>query len=263
MQDLTITLVQPDVTWEDKDANLAHLDELLADLPETDLVILTEMFSTGFSMKTKELSEDMDGPTMQWMAQKAKDIDAVVTGSIIIHDSGSYYNRLIWMTPDGSYQKYDKRHTFRMGDEHNNYSEGRERLVVKLNEWNICPQICYDLRFPVWNRNRNDYECLIFVANWPERRNVPWKVLLQARAIENQSYVVGVNRIGNDGHQIYHSGDSSVIDPKGEILFHRSEEECVHTMKLSAESLKFREKFPVYKDADIFTIKDSDTNDDQ
>ncbi len=256
MQDLRVTIVQTKLHWEDIDANLSMLDEKLSHFNEpTDLIILPEMFSTGFSMNAKKLAEPMGGSAMQWMEQKSKQLKVVITGSLIIKENGKYFNRLIWMQPDGSYQTYNKAHLFSLANEQKTYSTIKKKLIVKLKEWNICPQICYDLRFPAWNRNLNDYDCLIIIANWPEKRSLPWNTLLMARAIENQSYVIGVNRVGDDGNAVYHSGNSAVIDPMGRPLFVILHDEEIRTVTLSGELLKkTRRAYPFLKDADKFKI---------
>lgn len=262
MSVLQITLVQTELRWEDKNANLQMLEEKLSSLREsTHVIVLPEMFSTGFSMKPKVLAETMDGPTVEWMKKMAKNKRAIVTGSAIIEQAGSYFNRLIWMLPNGQFGHYDKRHLFAYGEEHLHYKGGQERLIASVNGWKINLMVCYDLRFPVWSRQQYgesgqfEYDLLIYVANWPERRNTAWKSLLRARAIENQCYVIGVNRVGNDGNGIYHSGDSMVIDPLGEILFHKEHEEIIQTISLDKTHLNnVREKFPFWKDADRFNI---------
>jgi predicted amidohydrolase len=194
---------------------------------------------------------------MQWMAKTAAEKKAVVTGSMIIKENDHFYNRLIWMNPDGSFKQYDKRHLFRMADEHKVFTGGNKKTIVSLNGWRLCPLVCYDLRFPVWSRNRNEYDCLIYVANWPERRNYAWRHLLIARAIENQSFVIGVNRIGEDGKGITHSGDSAVIEPKGELISHiKAHTESIETIKLSySELIEYRKAFPANLDADSFKIE--------
>jgi len=271
---LTITVIQPDLVWEEKKANLQHLEELINGVEEkTEVVILPEMFSTGFSMEPEKLAEKMDGESIGWMKKVAAEKKIILTGSLIIEDpsletrDGKFFNRLIWMLPNGEYAWYDKRHLFAFGDEHSHYSAGNKRLIASVNGWKINLQVCYDLRFPVWARQapplreerglggEAEYDLLIYVANWPERRNIAWKTLLQARAIENQCYVVGVNRVGNDGNKIYHSGDSMIIDPLGEIIYQKSHEEDVFTFKLQKEKLEeVRNKFPFWKDADPFKI---------
>jgi omega-amidase len=256
MDSLIVTLVQTELHWENKVANIAHFSKLIESIgTKTDIIMLPEMFTTGFSMQPGKLAESMDGATVSWMLETAAARGAVVTGSCIILEKGRYYNRLIWAQPDGKVFHYDKRHLFGLSNEHKHYSAGSRKLIVKWKDWTICPMICYDLRFPVWCRNAEGYEVLLFVANWPERRNVAWKILLQARAIENQSYVVGVNRIGYDGNGVYHSGDSSIIDPAGEVIFTQSDLPAVKTYALSKERLLYvREKLPFLNDADRFSI---------
>lgn len=253
MQDLKITLIQTPLHWEQAAENRRHLGAILAGitLGTTHLVMLPEMFSTGFSMQPDVLAETMDGPTINWMRQQAAQLQAVVTGSLIIQEHGHYYNRLIWMRPDGSLKHYDKRHLFSLAGEEKYYTAGKERLIVELEGWRICPLVCYDLRFPVWSRNRKDYDLLLYVANWPERRSYAWKHLLIARAIENQCYVAAVNRIGNDGNGISHSGDSALIDPLGEVLYTKANEPFTQTFTLSASHLlEVRDKFRFLDDAD-------------
>lgn len=228
---------------------------------KTEVVILPEMFSTGFSMKPKIFAETMQDETVSWMKRIASQKKVILTGSVMIKENGNYYNRLIWMLPNGNYGCYDKRHLFAYGKEDEHYKPGDKRLIASVKGWKINLQVCYDLRFPVWARqspassNEPEYDLLIYVANWPERRNVAWKTLLQARAIENQCYVIGVNRIGNDGNNIYHSGDSMVIDPLGEILYHNEHKEEAFTITLQKEWLtEVRNKFPFWRDADKFVI---------
>ena len=232
---MKITIIQSDLVWEDKVANLARFDTHINNIQEsTDIVVLPEMFSTGFSMNTAALAESMDGKTIQWMSNHAQTLDAVVTGSLIIKENGQFYNRLIWMKPDGTFEQYDKRHLFGMGSgEDKHYTAGTERLIVTYKGWKICPLICYDLRFPVWSRNTVDYDVLIYTANWPEPRSFHWKTLLVARAIENQSYVIGVNRVGVDALGSLHSGDSCVINPYGTVEFTQAYQEMVFTTTLS------------------------------
>ncbi|MBA3706782.1 MAG: amidohydrolase, partial [Bacteroidetes bacterium] len=217
--DLKITIIQSNLHWENKEKNLEMFSKKIAAITDaTDLIVLPEMFTTGFSMNPKKFAEIMSGPTIEWLKQKAREKKCVITGSFIAEENGNYFNRLVWMNSDGTYNTYDKRHLFRMADEHNHYNFGKSKLVVELKGWKICPLVCYDLRFPVWSRNvKSEYDVLIYVANWPERRNHHWRTLLLARAIENQCYSIGVNRIGADGNSIAHSGDSTVIDPRGMI----------------------------------------------
>jgi len=231
---------------------------------KTEIVVLPEMFSTGFSMKPSALAEKMDGTTIEWMKRIAAEKKIILTGSVIIEEEDHYYNRLIWMLPNGQYGMYDKRHRFAFAGEDDKYSAGSKRLIASVKGWKINLQVCYDLRFPVWARQTPlleesgkdlEYDVLIYVANWPERRNHAWKTLLQARAIENQCYVAGVNRVGNDGNSIYHSGDSMIVDPLGEVLYSKAHEEDVFTIVLQKEKLEeVRNKFPFWKDGDLFTI---------
>jgi predicted amidohydrolase len=232
-------------------------DKLADAAPKTDLIILPEMFTTGFSMSAPELAEETEGETLRWMQAQAKRHQAVLTGSVIVKEADAYFNRLLWVRPDGSYKKYDKRHLFRMAKEHHTYTPGTERLVVELNGWRICPLVCYDLRFPVWSRNQeNAYDLLLYVANWPKARNHAWSTLLQARAIENLAYVAGVNRIGTDGNNHPYSGDSAIISPKGIKLLETSEVEGIHTLTLNKQELiDFREAFPAHLDADAFMLQ--------
>ena len=259
---LTFTLIQTALRWEDKEANLKMLEEKIFSIQQpTHVVVLPEMFSTGFSMKPEWLAEDMDGSTIQWMKETAASKRVILAGSIMVKEDSNYYNRLIWMLPNGQYGYYDKRHLFAYAEEDKHYSAGKERFIASVNGWKINLQVCYDLRFPVWARQQlqeesPEYDVLIYVANWPERRNHAWKTLLQARAIENQCYVVGVNRVGHDGNNTYHSGESMVVDPMGEVLYTKAHEEDIFTMTLYKEKLdEVRIKLPFWKDGDNFTIQ--------
>ncbi|MDX5483026.1 MAG: amidohydrolase [Hymenobacteraceae bacterium] len=256
--DLRVTIVQTELHWQDAEANRSMFSrKLTAAAPATDLIVLPEMFTTGFSMSAEGLAEEAEGTTLSWMRREAQKHQAVVTGSVMVKADGNYYNRLYWVRPDGSYDRYDKKHLFRMAKEHHTYKAGQERLVVELNGWNVCPLVCYDLRFPVWSRNTgNAYDLLLYVANWPKVRNQAWRTLLQARAIENLAYVVGVNRVGTDGNAHPYSGDSAIIHPKGFHLLETSEAEGVHTLTLSKKELEdFREAFPAHLDADRFSLE--------
>lgn len=270
MSSLTITIIQSNLHWENKKANLDMLTQKIESIKEkTEVVILPEMFSTGFSMQPKVLAEKMDGETIEWMKKIAAAKKIIITGSVIIEEDGKYYNRLIWMLPNGRYGVYDKRHLFAYADEHNHYSAGNKRLIAQVKGWKINLQVCYDLRFPVWARQApsqpppkgeekaavHEYDVLIYVANWPGRRSLAWKTLLQARAIENQCYVIGVNRMGDDGNNIHYNGNSMIIDPLGEILYNKEKEEDIFTYTLQKERVKeVREKFPFWRDADSFEI---------
>jgi predicted amidohydrolase len=258
---LTVSLVQADLHWHDSVANRARFDRLLSPLAgHTDLIVLPEMFSTGFTMEPEKVAEPVDGPTTQWLRERAKALNAVITGSIVTSDAGRYWNRLIWMRPDGSFDYYDKRHLFRMAGEHQHYADGKRRAIVELGGWKICPLVCYDLRFPAWSRNRigteGAYDALIYVANWPERRRYAWQTLLRARAIENLSFCVGVNRVGKDGKDIEYSGDSTALDFMGRELIPDMKGESVSTVTLDKDALmNYRERFPAYLDADDFDLK--------
>lgn len=258
---LTITLIQTQLFWEDKAANLAMLEQKINAIDKaTELVVLPEMFSTGFSMRPGQLAETMDGETVGWMKRIAAARKIILTGSVIIEQEGNYYNRLIWMLPNGQYGYYDKRHRFAFAGEDAHYTAGNRRVVAQVNGWKVNLLVCYDLRFPVWARQQlqegqPEYDLLLYVANWPQRRSHAWQTLLQARAIENQCYVVGVNRVGNDGNDIYHSGDSMVVDPLGQTLYHKADAEDVFTITLQKENLdEVRSKFPFWKDGDSFHL---------
>lgn len=262
MSTLTITTIQSNLIWEEKSANLRLLEQKIIGIEEkTEIVVLPEMFSTGFSMKPEMLAETMDGETVEWMKRVSRENSIVLTGSIIIKEDGNYFNRLIWMLPNGQYGRYDKRHLFAFGEEDKHYSPGSKRLIASVKGWKINLLVCYDLRFPVWARQKKseagaEYDVLIYVANWPERRSHAWKTLLCARAIENQCYVVGVNRVGTDAKNILYSGNSLVIDPLGQVLYHMADEEDVNTITLQKEMLEdVRSKFPFWKDADSFNIE--------
>lgn len=261
MSNLIITTIQTDLHWEDKDANLLMFDEKIRALKEaTHVVVLPEMFSTGFSMNTESLAETIDGPTVEWMKKLAAAKRCIVTGSLIIAENGKYFNRLIWMQPDGKMAWYNKRHLFGYAGETEHFSPGSNRLTVSVNGWKILLAVCYDLRFPVWLRQQmNDrepeYDCIICVANWPDRRNHAWKTLIQARAIENICYVIGVNRVGYDGNQNYHTGDTMIADPLGTVLYTKEKDEEAFTMTLKKEDLlAIRSKLTFLQDADEFNI---------
>lgn len=257
IDNLKITIVQSDIVWQNIDANLINFGKKIDNVTElTDIIVLPEMFATGFSMKPGLYAQPETGEIYKWLAEKAKQKKAVIVASVITEDNGKYYNRLVWMQEDGTFQTYNKRHLFTFAGEHEKYSPGENQLIVNFKGWRIKLLICYDLRFPVWSRNNKDYDLLIYVANWPERRSYPWKTLLLARAIENLSYVAGVNRVGDDGNNISHSGDSALIDYKGEILSKiKPFEEYVETISISyPELIEFRSKFPAENDADKFNI---------
>ena len=256
---LRVSLVQTATRWEDPAANHADIDSLTADLAgQSDVVVLPEMFATGFSMQPERLAEPPLGPTVQWMQRLAKRLDAAVVGSVITVDGGSHYNRLHWVQPDGQAATYDKRHLFRMGGEDRHYAAGQQALVVDWRGVRIAPLVCYDLRFPVWSRRRDgqDYDVLLYIASWPAARRHAWRSLLVARAIENQSFVVGVNRTGADGNDVPHAGDSVVHDFLGEPLVELGSAAGVATTQLDLSALAaFRTRFPAQLDADRFTLE--------
>jgi len=256
---MKITLIQSELFWEDKPANIAYFTTCINDLKEqTDIIMLPEMFATGFTMNASQMAETMDGEVVTWMKETAVKKNVAICGSLIIEEKKKYYNRFIWTDAEGRLLIYDKRHLFRMGDENNNYNEGGKRIIIDHKGFRILPLVCYDLRFPVWMRRTKsfDYDLILIVANWPERRNLAWKTLLQARAIENQCYVAAVNRVGNDGNGIYHSGDSSVIDPKGNIIFRLADKSFIKTFSFDIHEIsEWRKLFPVIEDADNFIFE--------
>ncbi len=256
---LNTALLQANLEWEKIEDNKALFERKIKELPqETDLIILPEMFSTGFSMNAENLAEPDKGPTFKWMQKMASEKDAAVTGSLIISDGGNFYNRLYFVYPDGSSQKYDKRHTFTLAKEDETYASGRDRLIVEYNGWKICPLVCYDLRFPVWARNTEDYDLLIYVANWPAARVVAWDALLKARAIENMSYCIGLNRVGRDGSDLNYVGHSAVYDCLGkQISSNLQETEFTELVKLNKQDLNdTRSQLKFLQDRDRFTITD-------
>ncbi|GGE99142.1 amidohydrolase [Hymenobacter cavernae] len=259
MPDFTVSFIQAALQWHDPAANRKELGRYIGQISiATDLIILPEMFTTGFTMEAPQMAEKMDGPTISWMREVAAGHDAVVTGSIIIVDEhGHYYNRLLWVRPDGSLSYYNKRHLFTMAGEHHTYSAGTERLVEEWRGWRICPLVCYDLRFPVWSRNSAEapYDLLLYVANWPAVRRTAWMTLLRARAIENLAYTVGVNCVGVDGNSISYAGDSALLDMRGEYLVEVGNQESSITRLLRRDDLEaFRSRFPALQDADPFTL---------
>jgi len=252
MQDLSVTIIQKDLQWEDPSANRKSLETMiLSDKNPSKLIILPEMFTTGFTMKPKIFAEKMNGETSLWMQDLAVKTNKTITGSLIIEENGQYYNRLLWIAPNQPTQFYDKRHLFSFGKENLHYAAGNNILETKIDGWKIRPLICYDLRFPIWSRNTTDYDILIYVANWPERRIGHWRSLLIARAIENQCFVIASNRVGTDGNGIYHNGNSMVISPKGQVLLEVNECECIETMTLFRNNLdQYRHDFPALMDRD-------------
>lgn len=259
MKKLRITLVQSTLLWEDPEGNRMLMQELLRPIRKnsTDVIVLPEMFTSGFTMNASRVAETMNGKSTSWMIEMAKTKNAVVCGSLVIQEKNRHYNRFVWVQPDGQIYHYDKRHLFRMAEEQSTYTGGKKRIILTYKGWRICPQICYDLRFPVWSRNRNDYDLLLYVANWPERRRNAWMKLLPARAIENQCYVVAVNRVGVDGKNIVYAGDSIAYDMWGEPLTDiKPYKGSVVTLSLDTKALLLaRKTFPVGLDADDFSLR--------
>ena len=263
MNNLKVILIQPDLAWEDKEKNLRKFERLFQSLKQKqDLIVLPEMFNTGFIVEPHSIAEPPDGLTTRWMKEQATSLGCVITGSLAVEENGNFFNRLVWMCPDGTFSFYDKRHLFRIGDEHLQYSNGTGKLIVELNGWKICPLVCYDLRFPVWSKNTchngiYEYDLLIYVANWPGRRSYAFRQLLIARAIENQSYVIGVNRVGIDGNGSLYQGDSAVLDYKGKPMIEIPPGmEDVESVILDYDNLgKFRDGFTVGLDWDEFELK--------
>lgn len=264
MRDLRVVLVQGDTVWHDAPANREYYGSLARPLRgRVDLVVLPETFTSGFSNEAVRNAETMQGASVAWLLELAREIDAAVVGSIVVRDGESVFNRLLWASPQGLDGTYDKRHLFRMAGEHQRYAAGRDRLVVEWRGWRICPLVCYDLRFPVFSRNtagsdgRMDYDLLLYVANWPQARRTAWRTLLRARAIENLCYVVGVNRVGQDGNGIDYAGDSAAIDFLGEPLRELDTSAEVALVTLHAEGLAaHRTRFPAWMDADRFELAD-------
>jgi predicted amidohydrolase len=256
-EQLHITLVQPDIVWEDKAANMQQYEQMINSITGSrHVVVLPEMFSTGFSMAPERLAEPMEGPSVTWMAEMAVKHKCILTGSLILEEEGKYFNRMLWAQPNGVISYYDKRHLFAYAHEDKHYKAGDTRVIAQVNGWKINLQVCYDLRFPVWARNQGEeYDILLYVANWPEARSLAWKTLLQARAIENQCYVVGVNRVGQDPKGNNYSGDSSVFGPLGEKIWQHSGTPACHTITLEKKQLEeTRGKFPFLNDGDKFIL---------
>ena len=262
MQNLKIALIQSDLVWENSVANLNHFDVLLDQISENvDIIVLPEVFNTAFPVDPEKFAETINGSTIKWLKNKSVLYNCTIMGSILLKKQGTYYNTLVSVKPDGTLDQYSKRHVFHLGDEAETINPGNKRLIINLKDWNIKPLICYDLRFPVWSKNiyKNggfEYDLLIYVANWPASRNYPWKQLLIARAIENQAFVIGLNRIGKDGKGNNYSGDSMLIDPKGQVQnMLKSDQEEIAIVELSYRALvDFRKKFNVGPDWDLFTI---------
>lgn len=254
-KDIDISVVQPDVHWKDTRSNLNHYNKILATQYNTNLILLPEMFNTGFCTEPASLAESMDGPSINWMKQTASKLHCSIAGSLIISEKQQYFNRLIYVDQSGKCEWYDKRHLFRMGNENSNFTAGDSKLIISLEEWRISFNICYDLRFPVWSRNQDDYDILINCANWPAARDDAWQILLKARSIENLCYIIGVNRTGKDGNGISYIGHSMAVNPEGSIIKEAGESPELFTFTLSWKALSdYREKFPAWKDRDHFNI---------
>ncbi|WP_140937672.1 amidohydrolase [Sphingobacterium lumbrici] len=257
MEPIKITIFQAYLFWENVEKNLQNLALRLSSLREkTDLILLPEMFNTGFTMNVAKCAENMDGPSMRWLYEMSKKFDCVVAGSLIIEEEDKYYNRFVWMSPNGSFVHYDKRHLFCIAKEDEVFTKGKSRIVLQLKGWKICPMICYDLRFPVWSRNQVDgYDLLVYTASWPDTRSAHWRTLIPARAIENQAFVIGVNRVGYDGNEVYYSGGSMCISPIGDVVYYKPEDEDLYTFTLNPKDLEnARTQFPFLKDGDNFSI---------
>jgi len=256
VQDLKIAIVQQDLAWQDAPGNRARFDRLLPGARGCSLALLPEMFASGFTMEPDACAEEPEGPSVSWLRARSAELGCAIGGSLALRAGTGFRNRFVFARPDGSCEHYDKRHLFRMAGEHHRYEPGGERTVVAWCGWRLCLQVCYDLRFPVWSRNRGDYDALLYVANWPARRREHWRALLVARAIENQCWVAGVNRTGVDGKGVDYAGDSLVVDPWGRVEVDAGSAAGVFPATLSAGVLaECREKFPVHLDADAFRIE--------
>lgn len=254
---LNVCGIQTNLSWEAADVNRAQFDEIIEQIPNyIDVIVLPEMFTTGFSMNPDGLAETMDGPTVSWMKNWAAKMDAALCGSIIIEENENYFNRLLFVHPCGKIEHYDKRHLFSFAGEHKKYKGGHQQKIVTFRDWRICLNVCYDLRFPIWARNKNElYDVVLYVANWPEVRIEAWSTLLRARAMENQAYAIGINRIGRDGNDNHYNGQSAIIDMGGNYLCQGHEEDALLIQTLSLEKLsKFRQRFSFLADADKFEI---------
>lgn len=257
MSTLRVALFQTDPIWQDPSANRDLLAKQLNELTPCDLVVLPEMFTAGFGSDPKRFSEPADGETFQWLTRHSETHKTAICGSYGVDVGDKVANRLVWCHPSQQTAFYDKRHLFRMAGEHRRYTSGKNKLLVEYQGWRVNPQICYDLRFPVWCRSRNDFDLQIFVANWPGPRRLAWRTLLQARAIENQAYVIGVNRTGTDGKGLHYTGDSLVIAPDGEIILDAGDRAGVFSTELDLNRVReWREAFPAHLDADDFYIND-------
>jgi predicted amidohydrolase len=262
MENLHITLIQSEIHWHKVEANLAAFEEKIWKADESDIILLPEMFNTGFSMDARPFAERMNGKTFKWMRNMAKQSGAVIIGSFLVHEGSEFYNRLLYMYPSGEYAFYDKRHLFRMTGEDKEFTAGKNIVIRKVKGWSINAMICYDLRFPLWSRNRYDkenntflYDILIYIANWPAARISAWDILLKARAVENMCYAVGLNRVGKDGAGIDHNGHSNIIGPRGNEFQDIREDEFIKRYTLSAHDLiSYRKKFPSHLDFESFEI---------
>jgi predicted amidohydrolase len=255
MRNLAVTLVQHELKWEDPAENRAFFEQKIREqAPASDLIVLPEMFTTGFSMNALGNAEEPQGPTQEWMQDLAKQLDCAITGSIAVKEGEFVYNRLLFVTPDNCWH-YDKRHLFRMLGEHKRYAPGSDRVIVNWRDWRIKLEVCYDLRFPVFSRNKQDYDLLLYVANWPSARAHHWRTLLQARAIENLAYVVGVNRIGADANGLNYSGDSMLVDPRGQLVVDmQNRAGCEQGLADAGAMRAYHEQFPAFMDADGFVL---------
>ena len=255
MRPLKVALVQAALHWHDPAANRALFDRMFAKVRNADLLVLPEMLNTGFTMASQEVSETMDGPTVGWLRNRAAALGTTIAGSLVVADEGLFYNRLVWMPPDGNEVVYDKRHLFRMAGEHEHYSAGNDRVTTEIGPWRVRLAVCYDLRFPVWLRTTGDYDVLLCVANWPAARQAAWNTLLRARAVENQCYVLAVNRVGRDGNDIAYAGGSAAYDPEGNTLVEVFDDQTVATASLDLAKLRrYRQRFPAWRDADDFEV---------
>jgi omega-amidase len=257
MSQVKVTIIQSDLHWENQKANIEQFDKKINEIKEeTNLIVLPEMFTTGFSMQATQLYETMNGKTIEWMLQKATAKNAAICGSVIIKENEQYFNRLIWANPDGTIAYYDKKHLFAYAGEHEKFTPGNQLLHVTINNIIFRCNICYDLRFPVWARqNQSPYDVLLYVANWPNKRSHAWKTLLTARAIENQCYVIGVNRVGVDGNGFEYNGNSMIVNPLGEVMFENENEAICATYTIDKNNINtIRTQIPFLKDADSFSI---------
>lgn len=254
MQNLNVAIVQTKLFWENVDANLQHFESIISKINDVDLIVLPETFSTGFTMNPEQFAKESIDKALPWMIKNAKEKNTFIAASIIAEDNGQYFNRLLFVSPDGSFHHYNKKHLFTMGDENNHYTAGKDKVIVECKGFNICLQICYDLRFPVFVRNLENYDAILYVANWPAVRDFAWRSLLISRAIENQSYVIACNRIGQDAKLVDHIGNSGLIDFKGEAEL-IANDDCVIYKKLNKQDLNtYRNQFPVLNDRDHFHL---------